>query len=80
MFVPRYKIISNGKLIELEVKIIKYKNQPETALILITNITNVKKLEKQKQTNKFKTIYFASVAHDLRTPINSIMCINQTLM
>lgn len=45
-YVPRYKVISNGKLIELEVKLIKYKDQPETALILITNITNVKKYEK----------------------------------
>eukprot|EP00347_Sterkiella_histriomuscorum_P022073 403331778 len=79
-FVPRYKVLSNGKLIELEVKLIKYKDQPETALILITNITNVKKYEKSKQLNKFKTIYFASVAHDLRTPINSVMCINQLLM
>jgi signal transduction histidine kinase len=29
--------------------------------------------------SKFKTIYFASIAHDLRSPINTVMNINETL-
>ena len=40
----------------------------------------MKEFEKRKQTDRFKTIYFASVAHDLRTPINAVMCINATLL
>lgn len=73
-------MVSSKKTIEMEVKLISYKNQPESALILITDITKVKEFEKRKQTDRFKTIYFASVAHDLRTPINAIMCINITLL
>lgn len=46
------------------------------AMIIITDITKLKKYEKQKQIDKVKTVYFASVAHDLRTPINSIMGTN----
>lgn len=47
-----------------------------TAIAFIMDISDLKKYEKEKQVNKFKTIYFASMAHDLRTPINSIMGIN----
>ncbi len=75
----RFKVVPNNKSIEIEVKLINYKNQPESALILITDTTKVKKYEKQKQLDRFKTIYFASVAHDLRTPVNAVMCINQTI-
>lgn len=29
--------------------------------------------------SKFKTVYFASIAHDLRTPINTVLNINSQL-
>jgi K+-sensing histidine kinase KdpD len=48
----------------------------QLALIIIKDITKARKYEKQKQIDKMKTIYFCSVAHDLRTPINSIMGTN----
>jgi signal transduction histidine kinase len=40
---------------------------------MLSDISKIRKYEKQKQIDRIKTIYFASVAHDLRTPINSIM-------
>jgi hypothetical protein len=44
----KYKIVSNKKIVEMEVRLIKYNDLPETALILVTNISSVKKYEKQK--------------------------------
>ena len=52
----------------------------ELAVVIITDITKLKKYEKQKQIDKFKTIYFASVAHDLRTPLNSMIGTNELLI
>lgn len=49
------------------------------ALVKISDITLISKYEKQKNLDKMKALYFASIAHDLRTPINSIMGTNQIL-
>lgn len=49
------------------------------ALVEIIDITLISKYESQKSMEKMKTLYFASIAHDLRTPINTIMGTNQIL-
>lgn len=49
------------------------------ALVTVSDITNLRRYEKQKKIEEIKSIYFASLAHDLRTPINSIMGSNQYL-
>jgi signal transduction histidine kinase len=54
-------------------------NLNEIALIIITDITALNSIEKQKQREKMKTLYFASIAHDLKTPINSISSANAIL-
>jgi K+-sensing histidine kinase KdpD len=74
--IKKFKVMKNKRSIEIEVKLISYKNQPESALILITDTTKIREYEKNKQTDRFKSIYFASVAHDLRTPINAVVCVN----
>jgi K+-sensing histidine kinase KdpD len=40
------------------------------ALVIISDITPLKKIEKNIQREKMKTLFFASIAHDLKTPIN----------
>lgn len=43
-------------------------------------MTKVCKYEKQRAQEKFKMKYFTSVAHDLRTPINTVTQINKELL
>lgn len=75
----KYKIKNNKKIVDIQVSIYSEKNNDDLALVIISDITKMKKYEKQKQIDKLKTVYFASIAHDLRTPINSIMGTNQVL-
>jgi len=45
-------------------------------IVVLTDITETKKLEQLKlkdMQNKLRNLYYASVAHDLRTPLNSIL-------
>ena len=41
-------------------------------MLTFNDITEIKKIEKKRQKVKFKTIYFSSVEHDLRTPLGHI--------
>ena len=43
------------------------------SLIIISNITKVKKSEKITCKTKMQHLYFVSIAHDLKTPINSVL-------
>jgi len=49
-------------------------------LISIGNVTKVQKFEKQRVADKFKTMYLQSIAHDLKTPLNTIMSMNEHIM
>ena len=51
----------------------------QLALILCTDITKLRKHAKIQEAHKLQTVYFASLAHDLKTPINSVIGINNTL-
>lgn len=42
-------------------------------MMTLSDITEIKEIEKKRQKVKFKTIYFSSVEHDLRTPLGQIM-------
>jgi len=48
-------------------------------LIIVIDITKLRKFEKHKALERFKNIYFTSIAHDLKTPINTIMCTSESL-
>ena len=39
-------------------------------MVIISDITAIKQYQKTKQSEKMKTMYFSSIAHDLKTPIN----------
>jgi len=55
--------------------ILKNKKSPK-ALILVSDLTDLYNYKEEKKMNEFKTVYFASIAHDLRSPINTILSIN----
>ena len=40
----------------------------------------MKKFEEQRVADKFKSMYLQSIAHDLRTPLNTIMSMNEHVM
>ena len=45
----------------------------------MSDITQVKEREKEKQSIRFQKMYFHSMAHDVRTPLVSIVCSNENL-
>lgn len=71
--------MGNKKTITIDVKIIKDINGNDISLILVNDITQIKDLMKQGLKDKMSFLYFTSVAHDLKTPVNSLMGVNQNL-
>ena len=53
-------------------------NYKEYAIVSVSDITQLKKFE--KVSDRFKNLYLRSMAHDLRTPLNTIININEHLM
>lgn len=56
---------------------IKGKNQ---LLVLMSDNSAIRQREKAQIQSEMQTIFFASVAHDLRTPLNSLLASNNSLM
>jgi signal transduction histidine kinase len=46
---------------------------------MIKDISEIREREQAILSKKMQTLYFASVAHDLRTPLNSVLAFNSTL-
>ena len=64
--------------VSIQVKrFVKLGKVTDEALVLIQNITKIRKFEKYQARKKFEVIYFGSVAHDLRTPVNTCLQVNQ---
>ena len=74
-----FKIISNNKNINIQCSVFE-SNNIKYALISVADVTNVQKFEKQRVTGKFKTMYLQSIAHDLKTPLNTIISLNEHVM
>ena len=47
---------------------------------MIKDTTAIRGREKSVLSNKMQTLYFASIAHDLRTPLNSVLAFNSALL
>jgi K+-sensing histidine kinase KdpD len=50
------------------------------ALITVFDITYLSKFEKKRIADRFINLFFQSIIHDIRTPLNTIMSMNETLM
>lgn len=75
-----FKFLHSKKTINIRVSIIQEsKNQEQKVLLIFQDVTKLKKFQKQKQSQLYKTVYFASIAHDLRTPLGTVMAINNQL-
>ncbi len=74
-----FKIISNKNIINIQCSVFE-SNNIKYGLISVADVTNVQKFEKQRVTGKFKTMYLQSIAHDLKTPLNTIISLNEHVM
>lgn len=66
-----YKIMHNSRKVDIQTTILE--GDQQLAMMTLNDITEIKKIEKKRQKVKFKTIYFSSIEHDLRTPLGHIM-------
>ena len=56
---------------------IKGKNQ---LLVLMSDNSAIRQREKAQIQSEMQTLFFASAAHDLRTPLNSLLASNNSLL
>mmetsp|Transcript_16146 Transcript_16146/g.11656 ORF Transcript_16146/g.11656 Transcript_16146/m.11656 type:complete len:135 (-) Transcript_16146:817-1221(-) len=73
-----FKVKGKKKVIEISFQMCS--KEDDLIMMMINDLTTVKNLEKSRQLEKMKTVYFCSVAHDLRTPINSIQATNDYML
>lgn len=71
--------MSSGKVISIEVSIIEKEKEKPKAMFIFSDLTGFYKYKEEKKLNEFKTVYFASIAHDLRAPINTILSLNSLM-
>lgn len=72
-----FKVLHNKRKVDISCSM--HANSKEFAVITLSDITRIKKYEKEKLRARFQQIYFQSMAHDVRTPMNSIMSANENL-
>ena len=68
------KTTKDGELRYYEFKLDKasYKNE-DTYIMIVNDITEIKRNEEQRALTKFKALMFASMTHEIRTPLNAII-------
>ncbi|CDW77788.1 multi-sensor hybrid histidine kinase [Stylonychia lemnae] len=72
----QFKMMTNKKQIDYQIVNLNRKHQ---VLVLLQDLNKVREEEKSVVQNRMQTLYFASIAHDLRTPLNAMMSATQTL-
>lgn len=72
-----FKVRGNKK--KLQVSASTFGTREEYKIIMLTDITQIKRHEKERQCSRFQKMYFNSMAHDVRTPLVSIVCSNENL-
>ena len=48
--------------------------------MLVSDVTKIRDYAKEKQKSQMMSIYFSQVAHDLKTPINTVLSVNSQLI
>ncbi len=65
-----------NKIVDIQRYDIKNRNQ---IFVILKDFSVIREREKAMIQNKIQTVFFASVAHDLRTPLNSLLASNTSL-
>lgn len=58
---------------------IEYEGQPQV-LLIITDVTNTKEVERLKAIDQLKTEFVASISHELKTPLAAIKAYAETIL
>jgi len=74
------KLKESKKLVEISFQMMKEKEGVTQIMLMVQDVTSMKNLQKERTLQRMKTVYFCSVAHDLKTPINSIMASNEHMI
>jgi signal transduction histidine kinase len=74
-----FKIMDNKKKVNIQSTIFKGLGS-SFALVTVSDVTNVKLFEKSKQGDRYKNMYFQSMAHDLRTPLVTVISANENIL
>lgn len=72
-----FKIMHNKKKIGIQAQLLEQTD--ELAIITFTDLTKVKRYEKERLSMRFQDIYFRNMAHDVRTPLNAVRSTNDYL-
>lgn len=72
-----FKIMHNKKKIGLQFQLLEQTD--ELAIITFSDLTKIKRYEKERLSSRFQDIYFRNMAHDVRTPLNAVRSTNDYL-
>ena len=66
-------VSSSTKYFTVKTINVEWESSKNSLMHVFINITNIKKLEKEKAVNKCLHIMFASISHEFRTPLNAFI-------
>ena len=72
--------MKDNKRIKIKVEIKQVKISKDKVLILMKDMNLYDTLEKERTKKRLKTLYFASFAHNLMTPINVMMGVSESVL
>ena len=72
-----YKIAHNKKKIGLHLQM--FEAHDELAIVTFSDLTRIKKYEKERLQTRFQAMYFRNMAHDVRTPLSAVRATNENL-
>lgn len=71
--------MSNKNIINIQTNLFEGVNS-SLALITVSDITYISKFEKNRMADRFINLFFQSIVHDIRTPLNTVMMMNENLL
>ena len=70
-----YKVLQNKRKIGVHASV--FGDQDEFAIVILNDLTTIKKYEKERLSVRFQEMYLRSMAHNVRTPLNTIASSNE---
>ena len=72
-----FKIVHNKRKIGIQSQL--FGENGEFAIITLNDLTVIKRYEKERLSVRFQDMYFRNMAHNVRTPLNLVVSINESL-